>query len=159
MRHSTHVRVFLLAALLLVPSTLSAQFITSRTLSLDGARRVLAGAEAEARRNNWNVAISIVDPSGGQILFQRMDGVGPMPLEIAVGKAQTAARFRRPTRALQESLAAGNTAFLAIEGLMPLEGGIPIVVDGEIVGAIGVSGVTAQQDAQIAQAGIDALLR
>jgi glc operon protein GlcG len=152
-------RAFGLLIVLALPSIAQAQFIESRTLSLDGARQVMAGAEAEANRNGWEVAIAIVDPSGGQILFQRMDGVGPMPLDIALGKARTAARFRRPTQMIQQMIAGGNTAFLAIEGLTPLEGGIPIVVGGDVVGAIGVSGVTAQQDAQIAQAGIDALLR
>ena len=148
-----------LTALLLLPSVGTAQFIETRTLSLDGARQVMAAAEAEARQNNWNVAISIVDAAGGQILFQRLDGVGPMPLEIALGKARTAARFGRPTKAFADMLATGNMAFLAIEGVMPLEGGIPIIVEGRVVGAVGVSGVTAQQDAQVAQAGIDALLR
>ncbi len=148
----------LTAVLLLTPAFAEAQFIETRSLSLEGARQVLAGAEAEARANGWDVAISIVDPSGGPIIFQRMDGVGPIPQEIAVRKARTSARFGAPTAQL-EQMAASSPAFLSIDDLMPLEGGIPIIVDGMVVGAIGVSGVTAAQDAQIAQAGIDALLR
>jgi glc operon protein GlcG len=152
--------VLLVAALLAVsaaPSQVQAQFIETRALSIEGARQIMAAAEAEASRNNWNVSISIVDAAGGQLMFQRLDGAGGMTPDIALGKARTAARMGRPTRMLQEALAAGNTAFLAIEGLMPLEGGLPIVVDGRVIGGVGVSGVTAPQDAQVAQAGLDAL--
>jgi len=149
--------VLTMFALLVMPSVAAGQLLESRSLSLESARRILVGAEAEARRNDWVVAISIVDPSGGQIIFQRMDGVNPMPLEIALGKARTAARFRRPTKTFADQIASGNPTWLAFDEVVPLEGGLPIVVNGEVVGAIGVSGVTAQQDAQIAQAGIDAL--
>lgn len=147
----------LTALFVLAPANAEAQFIETRSLGLDGARQVLAGADAEARANGWNVAISIVDPAGLPIVFQRMDGVGPIPEEIAVRKARSAARFGAPTSQL-EAMAEAMPAFLTVGDLMPLEGGIPIIVDGIVVGAIGVSGVTAAQDAQIAQAGIDALL-
>lgn len=150
------VSLFMLMA---APALAEGQFIPTQTLSLDGAKVVLTAAEAEARRQNLNVAISIVDPAGGQVLFARLDGVGRLPLEIALEKAKTAAKLGRPTKAIADLIAGGNTAFLAIEGVMPLEGGIPILVNGQVVGAVGVSGATSQQDAQIAQAGIDALLR
>lgn len=114
-------------------------------------------AEAEAARNQWNVAIAIVDAAGELILFHRLDGVQPVSLDIALRKARTAARFRRPTKALQDAVEAGRTVLLAIDGILPLEGGIPVVVDGQVIGAIGVSGVTSQQDAQIAQVGLAAL--
>jgi glc operon protein GlcG len=156
-------RMVLMLSLLVVgavlPRAAGAQFIETRALSAEGAKQIMAAAEAEARRNNWNVSISIVDAAGGQIMFQKLDGAGGLTADIALGKARTAARMGRPTRMLQEALAAGNTAFLAIEGLMPLEGGIPIMVDGEVIGGIGVSGVTAPQDAQVAQAGLDVLPR
>ncbi|MEX2571823.1 MAG: heme-binding protein [Gemmatimonadota bacterium] len=151
--------ILLLFGVVLLPDAGHAQYLESRTLSLDGARQVLEGSLTEARANGWDVAISIVDPAGGQILFQRFDGVGPLPLEIALRKARTAARFGQPTKALADMVAGGGIGFLALEGLMPLEGGLPILVDGQIVGAIGVSGVRGDQDAQIAQAGIDALLQ
>jgi len=140
-----------------VPDTGHAQYLQTRALSIDGAKQIMVAAEAEARRNNWNVSIAIVDASGGQLMFQRMDGAGGITPDVALGKARTAARMGRPTRMLQEALASGNTALLAIDGLMPLEGGIPILLDGAVIGGIGVSGVTAPQDAQIAQAGLDAL--
>src|SRR5690606_38174958 len=140
-------------------SAARAQLLESRTLSLEAAKGMAAAAEAEARRNDWPVAIAIVDAHGGLIHFQRLDGTQAASLEIAVGKARTAARFRRPTKALEDALAAGRTALLGVEGILPLEGGIPVTVDGEVVGAIGVSGVTSQQDAQVAQAGLDALRR
>jgi glc operon protein GlcG len=146
-----------LAALLLFVPRADAQLVSTRVISLEAARTMSAAAEAEARRNNWNVAIAIVDIHGGLIHFQRIDGTQTASLDIALQKARTAARLRRPTKALQDAIAGGGLALLAIEGIMPLEGGIPIVVDGETIGAIGVSGVTSQQDAQIAQAGIAAL--
>ncbi len=127
-------------------------------LSHDQARRAAAAAEAEARRNNWNVAIAIVDAAGELILFHRLDQTQPASLDIAIGKARTAARYRRPTKVLEDAVAGGRTVLLALDGI-PLEGGLPIVVDGRVIGAVGVSGVTSQQDAQVAQAAIDALVR
>lgn len=148
-----------LAAALLAPTPAAAQLLDTQLISLEAAKRMTAAAEAEARRNGWNVAIAVVDAAGELILFQRLDGVQPASLDIAVAKARTAARLRRPTRALQDALEGGRTALLALEGVLPLEGGIPVAVDGRVIGAIGVSGVTSQQDAQIAQAGLDALRR
>jgi glc operon protein GlcG len=126
---------------------------TKRVLTLDAARRAAAAAEAEARRNNWAVSIAVVDDSGQLLLFQRMDGAKLVATDIAIRKARTAVYFQVPTRDLEAEVAAGRTALLPIEGFMPLEGGVPIVVSGEIVGAIGVSGVTGAQDAQCALAG------
>jgi uncharacterized protein GlcG (DUF336 family) len=126
---------------------------TKRVLTLDAARRAAAAAEAEARRNNWAVSIAVVDDSGHLLLFQRMDGAKLVATDIAIRKARTAVYFQVPTRDLEAEVAAGRTALLPIEGFMPLEGGVPIVVSGEIVGAIGVSGVTGAQDAQCALAG------
>lgn len=140
-----------------ISSAASAQLIEAKVISLDAARQMAQAAEAEAVRNQWTAAIAIVDAAGELILFHRLDGVQPVSLDIAVQKARTAARFRRPTKALEEALQGGRTALLALNGVLPLEGGVPIVVDGQVIGAMGVSGVTSQQDAQIAHAGISAL--
>jgi len=126
---------------------------TKRVLTLDAARRAAAAAEAEARRNTWAVSIAVVDDSGQLLLFQRMDGAKLVATDIAIRKARTAVYFQAPTKDLEAEVAAGRTALLPIEGFMPLEGGVPIVVSGQIVGAIGVSGVTGAQDAQCALAG------
>jgi glc operon protein GlcG len=150
----------LLLMLLFAPlSGLDAQLLTRRTLTLDAARRVAAAAEAEARKNNWAVSIAVLDDAGHLVLFQRMDGAKLVATDIAVRKARTAVYFQGPTKSLEEEVSGGRTALLPIDGLMPLEGGIPLVVDGVMVGAVGVSGVTGTQDAQCAQAGATALTR
>jgi uncharacterized protein GlcG (DUF336 family) len=127
------------------------------TLTLEAARRVAAAAEREARRNDWAVSIAVVDDAGHLLLFERMDDAKLVAIDIAVRKARTAVYFKAPTRALEAEVAGGRTALLPIDGFMPLEGGVPLVVDGKVVGAIGVSGVTGQQDGQCATAGAAAL--
>jgi glc operon protein GlcG len=146
-------------AALLGASPARTQLLESRAISLEAAKRMAAAAEAEARKNNWNVAVAVVDASGGLILFHRLDETQPASWDIAIQKARTAARFKRPTKALEDAVAGGRTAILALEGVLPLEGGIPVVVDGKVIGAVGVSGVTSQQDAQVAQAAVAALPR
>jgi len=130
-------------------------------ISLDQAKKVLAGAEAEAKKNNWNVVISIVDSGGQLVAMQRLDGAQWGSIDVARDKAYSAVAFRRPTKAFQDAVSQGgeNLRILKLTGASPLEGGIPIVMDGKIVGAIGVSGVTSQQDAQIARAGAEALAK
>ena len=127
-------------------------------INFEKAKKALAAAEEEAVKNKWNVVITIVDSTGHLVALSRFDNVQYASLRIAEGKARTALDFRRPTKALEDAVAGGGAGlrFLAIEGLTPLEGGIPIVVDGRIIGAIGVSGVTSAQDAQIARAGAEA---
>ena len=144
-----------LAALVSALTTVSAQQLPSkRTLTLEAARRVAAAAEAEARRNNWNVSIAVVDDAGHLMVFQRMDGAKLVATDIAIRKARTAAYFQGETKALEEEVTkGGRTALLPIEGFMPLEGGVPLMSGGQLVGAVGVSGVTGQQDAQCALAG------
>jgi len=129
------------------------------SIKLDQARKAMAAAEAEARKNNWNVVIAIVDAGGHLVLLQRLDDTQFGSVEVARQKAWTAAAFRRPTKVFQDAVAAGGEGLrmLKLEGATPLEGGLPIVLEGKIIGAIGVSGVTSQQDAQIAKAGVDAL--
>jgi glc operon protein GlcG len=133
------------------------QLPTRKTLTLEVARRIAAAAEAEARRNNWAVSIAVLDDAGHLMVFHRMDGAKLVATDIAIRKARTAVYFQGPTKSLEEEVTGGRTALLPIEGFMPLEGGIPLMVDGVLVGAVGVSGVTGSQDAQCAQAGANAL--
>jgi len=127
-------------------------------ITLEQAKKAMAGAEAEAKKNNWPVVIVILDSGGHPVMLQRLDNAQWGSVEVAKEKARSAVALRRPTKALQDLIAQGgaNLRLLNI-GFSVLEGGIPIVVDGKIIGGIGVSGVTSQQDAQIAQAGIDAM--
>ena len=148
----------LLAAVLLVlvSSPASAQLRATSMLTLDGARNIAAAAEAEAKKNSWSVSIAIVDASGGLVLFQKGDGTRPSNVEFALAKARTAARFQRQTRVLDSAVTAGRIQWLAADAL-PIEGGVPIIVSGQVIGAVGVSGATSAQDAQVASAGIAAL--
>jgi glc operon protein GlcG len=128
-------------------------------ISLEQAKKVMAGAEAEAKKNSWNVCIVVLDSGGNVVMLQRMDGAQFGSVEVAREKAYSAVAFRRPTKAFDDALAQGGTnlRILRLPGASPLEGGIPIVVDGKLIGGIGVSGVTSGQDAQIGRAGIDSL--
>jgi uncharacterized protein GlcG (DUF336 family) len=128
-----------------------------KTLTLDGARRVAAAAEAEARRRGWEVAIAVVDPGGGLIVFHRMDGVQPASLDVAIAKARTSAGFRRPSKAMAEAVGRGVVGLVGVDGMLMMEGAVPVTVDGAVVGAVGISGMTGAQDAEIAEAGIAAL--
>jgi uncharacterized protein GlcG (DUF336 family) len=121
------------------------------------AKQIGAAAEKHARENQWNVCIAIVDDGGHLIYFQRMDGTQTGSVLVSQRKAQTAISFKRPSKTFEEGVASGRNALLGLPGAVPLEGGIPLTVDGQMIGAIGVSGVTAQQDGMIAQAGVDAL--
>ena len=127
-------------------------------INLEQAKKVMAGAEAEARKNNWPVVIVILDTGGQMVMMQRLDNTQWGSVDIAKEKARTAVALRRPTKVLQDGIAQGgvNLRFLST-GFSVLEGGIPIVHEGKIIGSIGVSGVLSTQDAQTAQAGHDAL--
>ena len=151
----------LLARLLLVlaPAFAAAQTREIRVVDADAARRALVAAEAEAKKNGWAMSIAVVDPAGELIAFLRMDGASPGSIDISRAKARTAARFRRPTKVFEESVAAGRTAILSFEGVVTVEGGVPIVIGGEVVGAVGVSGAASAQDAQVAMAGVAAVPR
>jgi uncharacterized protein GlcG (DUF336 family) len=130
---------------------------TKPVLTLDDARRMAAAAEAEATKNNWAVVVAICDDGGHLILLHRLDGVAPVSSVIGPAKARAAALGKRETRLYEDMINQGRTAFLSapLDGL--LEGGVPIIVDGQVVGAVGVSGVKSSEDAQIAKAGIAAL--
>ena len=150
-------------AMLLLPLLAGAQIAPpyGPPITLDQAKKAVAVAQAEARKNKWDVVVAIVDPAGQLVLLEKMDNTQNAASEVARQKASSAALFRRPTKAFQDGLAAGGAGLriLRLEGAVPLEGGLPIVVDGKIIGAIGVSGVTSEQDGQIAKAGVDALLK
>ena len=132
---------------------------TKPMLTLDDVKTIAAAAEAEALTNNWAVTIAIVDDGGHLLWLQRLDGNPPVSSYIAQAKANTAALGRRESKAYEDVINGGRTSFLSapkIEGM--LEGGVPIVVDGHVIGAVGVSGVKSPEDAQIAKAGIAALV-
>lgn len=124
-------------------------------MSLDTAKKAMAAAEAEAKKNNWSVAIAIIDTTGSLVLFQKMDNTNTLSVAVAEGKARASLDGRRPSKAFQDAVAGGGAGLrlLSVPNLMTLEGGVPVIADGKVVGAIGVSGVTSEQDAQIAMAG------
>ena len=130
---------------------------TTKYITLEDAKKAMAAAEAEARKNNWNVAIAIVDAGGSLILFQKLDDTQLGSVNIAVGKAKTAVDFKRPTKAIEDLVAGGRQVFLALEGITPLQGGLPVIAAGKLIGAVGVSGVLSSQDEQVAQAAVDVL--
>lgn len=155
-----HALVFLTAATLMLavrPVDLQAQFLESRVISLETAKKLAAAGEAEAAKRNWTVAIAVVDVSGGLILFHRLDDVQTGSLDIAIAKARTAARFKRPSRAFADAVKQGNLGVIGVSGVMAMPGGLPVTVDGKVIGAVGVSGMTSDQDEIIAQAALDAL--
>ncbi|MBS0425411.1 MAG: heme-binding protein [Proteobacteria bacterium] len=127
-------------------------------LTLDDAKEIAAGAEAEALRNKWPVVIAIVDDGGHLLYLQRLDGAQYGSIQVAIEKARAAIAFRRPTKIWENNVAEGRLHYLGLPGALPVEGGLPVVAEQQFTGAIGVSGVRSYQDAQIAQAGIDAWL-
>jgi glc operon protein GlcG len=129
---------------------------TRPMLTLDDCRKISAAAEAEARKNSWNVCIAILDDGGHLLHFVRMDGATPANAEIAVMKASTAALTRRSSKMWEDRVAGGRMAMLKMP-VLPVQGGLPIIVEGVCVGGVGVSGVQSHEDEQVAKAGIDAL--
>ncbi len=134
-----------------------AELATKKALTLEVAKKIAAASGQFARKNRWNVVITIVDDGGHLVYFERMDGVQTGSIQVAIRKAEAAVAFMRPTRVFEEAVAGGRTVLVSLRGGMPFEGGVPITVEGQVIGAVGVSGVTAQQDGMIAQAGVDAL--
>jgi glc operon protein GlcG len=128
-------------------------------ISLENAKKAAAPALAEARKNNWEMAVAIVDTSGNLVYYEKMDNTQLGSAQVSISKARSAALFKRPTKAFQDALAAGGAGsrVLKIEGAVAVEGGIPLVMDGKIVGAIGVSGDASEHDSQCAKAGADTL--
>lgn len=150
--------VVALVAIIGASSTGSAQVSEKKTLTLAGARTVIAATGAQARKNGSTGAIAVVDDGGALIAMERLDGTFAAAANIALGKARTAALFRRPTKVFEDIIASGRTAMVAMNDFTPLQGGIPLMVDGEVVGAVGVSGArSAQDDEDLALAGARAL--
>jgi glc operon protein GlcG len=156
-------RLLFVLAVAFVASSLRAQAPAGLSygapIPLADAKRVLIAAQAEAARNKWNVAVAVVDSGGHLVAFERMDTTQFGSVEVAQDKARTAVAFRRPSKAFQDTIAAGaeGMRMLKLTGATPIEGGLPLVMNGKIVGAIGVSGVTSAQDGQIAAAGLAVL--
>jgi glc operon protein GlcG len=146
-------RILAFSGTLALSLSTHAQLLEKKTLSLDAANKIIAGAIAEAKANNWSVDIAIVDEGGHLLSFQRMDGASIGAIDAAIGKARTASLYRRPTKVLEE-VAKTRPAILTLPNSVLLQGGVPVVVNGQIVGAVGVGGVTSQQDEQIAEAGL-----
>jgi glc operon protein GlcG len=128
------------------------------SIPVEDAKKAAALSLAEARKNNWAVAVAVVDPSGNLVYYEKMDNTQLGSANVSIDKARSATLFKRPTKAFQDALAAGGDGLrvLRLQGVTPVEGGFPLVSDGKIVGAIGVSGATSAQDAQCAKAGADA---
>jgi glc operon protein GlcG len=129
---------------------------TKPCLTLEDCRKITAACEAEAKKNNWNVTIAIVDDGGHVLLLTRMDGAAPVAAQIATEKGRSAAIARRSTKVSEDRIAAGRVALLKMP-VLPVQGGVPILVQGECAGAVGVSGVQSHEDEQVCNAGIAAL--
>lgn len=132
--------------------------ISKVILTLDDAKIIATASEVEARRNDWPVVIAIVDDGGHLIHLLRLDNTQFGSVEVAIEKARSAIAFRRPTKTWEDHLTEGRVRYLGLPGALPIEGGLPIYVGGQFIGAVGVSGVRSHQDAQIAQAGLEAWL-
>ena len=123
-------------------------------VTLDQAKKIAAGAVAESQKNGWRMAIAVVDNHGFLVYFERMADTQTASVQIAIDKAKTAAMFRRPSKAFEDGIAKGRNALLGLTGATPIEGGVPIMVGGKVIGGIGVSGANADQDAAAAMAGL-----
>ena len=146
-------------AMLAVPGFAQMPNPYGASVNLDNARKIAAAAVAEAGRSNLKMAVAIVDTAGDLVYFEKMDGTQVASVNIAQDKARSSVRFKRPTKAMQDVLAQGGAGvrFLALQGAVPVEGGVPLVMNGQIVGAIGASGGTSDQDGQVAKAGADSV--
>jgi glc operon protein GlcG len=152
--------VFVLGAVASFPPAASAQFAEKKVLTLEIARKIVATAEQEAARNHLAGVIAVVDDGGWPILIERMDHAAYLAsVELAPGKARTAALFKKPSQALEDAINHGRVAAVTAQGFTEMQGGLPIVVDGEVIGAIGASFDTPEHDVQIAQAGLAAVPR
>ena len=155
------IRFALFASILLAVTAAFAQMPIpyGPPVSIDAAKKVAAAAIVEAEKNHWNMAIAIVDGGGNLVYFEKMNDTQIGSIQVSIDKAKAAAFFKRPTKAHQDALATGgeNLRILKLSGAMPVEGGIPLVIDGKIVGAIGVSGGNSSQDGAVAGAGVIAL--
>ena len=125
-------------------------------IGLEMAKKIAAGANAESKKNNWRMAIAIVDNHGFLVYYERMEDTQTASVQVAIDKARAAAMYRRPTKAFEDAIGKGRVALLGLAGATPIEGGVPIMAGGKVIGAIGVSGANSDQDAAAAVAGIKA---
>jgi glc operon protein GlcG len=147
-----------LGAVVLLGQSAAAQLLEKKALSLEAARKMAAAAEAEAERNHWRGVVAVVDDGGWIILLERMDHAAlTAGVELAAGKARSAALFKKPTQALEEAINHGRYAAITARGFIEMQGGLPVVVDGEVIGGIGASFATPEEDEQVAKAGLAAL--
>ena len=144
-----------LAGAMACAANASAQMLEKKTLSLAEAMKVSAAAQDEAKKNNWVMSIAVFDDGGNLIVLHRMDEAFIGSVQVAQDKGRSALQFKRPTKVFEDGVAGGRHALLGLTGAMPIEGGVPIMSGGKIVGAIGVSGGAAPQDGQVAKAGAD----
>jgi uncharacterized protein GlcG (DUF336 family)/mannose-6-phosphate isomerase-like protein (cupin superfamily) len=151
------VKSLVVVALLLLPlTTLHAQLLDKKVLTLEAADTIAAAAEAEAKKRNATVVIVVVDDGGYPLVLKRLNDTQVASVDVGIGKARTAAIFRRPSREFEEQIKNGRVASLVLPGATPLQGGVPLIANGKVVGAIGVSGNTPQEDEDIALAGATA---
>ncbi len=153
MKANTVVGLVVLALLLVGALIAAAELPTKQVLTLEAAKKIAAAAEAEAARRGATVVIAIVDDGGHLILLERLNDTQVASVEVGIGKARTAAIFRRPSKVFEDQVKNGRVASLVLPGATPLQGGVPIVVNGKVIGALGVSGNTPQEDEDIAIAG------
>jgi glc operon protein GlcG len=146
-------QLILASAASLVALSVQAQVIEKKALSLEGAKQIAAVAEARAKAEGARVVIAVVDDGGSLLLLERLDDTQVASVNVGIDKARTAAIFRRPSKVFEDQVRDGRVAALALHGAVPLQGGVPILVEGTVIGAIGVSGETPQQDEDIAKAG------
>ncbi len=153
------VRIFAAITLVLFAGIASAQQRPSYggQITLEDAKKIAAGAVVEAKKNNWNVAIAVVDNHGMLIYYEMLDDTQTSSATIAIEKARTAAMFRRPSKVFEDVVGKGRVAVLGLPGVTPVQGGLPIYVNGKIIGGVGASGVNSDQDEQVVQAGLNAL--
>ena len=148
----------LFPVLLAAVSTLGAQQLsTKKALNLAVAKQIVAASEKEAMKNGWQMFITVIDDGGTIIYLERLDDAQIGSQEVSIEKAETALKFKRPSKAFEDLVNGGHGSLLKLPGALPVEGGIPLMADGKVIGAIGVSGGSSQQDAQVAQAGVTAL--
>jgi len=145
--------VIAVVGILAVDSTSYAQLVDKKALTLSAAKHIAAAAEADAKAKGARVVIAVVDDGGNLLLLERLDDTQVASVNVGIGKARTAAIFRRPSKVFEDQIRDGRVAALALPGATPLQGGIPIMHDGKVIGAIGVSGETPSQDEEIAKAG------
>ena len=152
----------ILATLLIsvmLAATASAQLADKKALTLEAAKKMAAAAEAEAVKNKWTMVIAVVDDGGHLIYLQRTDETQAGSIDVAIQKAKSAVMFKRPTKVWEDFVAGGRNAILGLSGAVPIEGGVPVLAGGKLIGAVGVSGGSAAQDGQVAKAGVDALTK